>query len=332
MTIEELKDHCAQLEQQNAELTAKLNWFTEQLRLSQHRQFGASSEKTLPAEQLSLFNEAEAESKPDLPEPTVETITYQRKKQQGHREAILEDLPVETIEYRLPPEEQICPNCGGPQHEMSTEVRQELKFIPAQVVVVKHVRYIYSCRRCEREEINTPVVTAPAPSPVIPGSLASPSSVAYIMNSKYVEGLPLYRLEQALSRLGVDLSRQSMANWMILGADRWLSQIYDRLHEHLLKLDVAHADETTLQVLHEDGRAANSKSYMWLYRSGRYGPPIILFNYQTTRAGKHPQQFLSGFKGYLHVDGYAGYNGLPDVILSGCWSVSGKIKGTISGQ
>lgn len=81
---------------------------------------------------------------------------------------------METIEYRLPPEEQVCPNCGGPLHEMSTEVRQELKVIPAQVKIVKHVRYIYSCRRCEREDISTPVVTAKAPSPVIPGSLASP--------------------------------------------------------------------------------------------------------------------------------------------------------------
>ena len=321
MSIEELKDHCAQLEQQNAELTAKLNWFMEQFRLGKHKQFGSSSEKTAPGqEQLSFFNEAEAEAKPDLSEPTVETITYKRKKQQGHREAILKDLPVETIEYRLPEEEQICPNCSGPLHEMSAEVRQELKFIPAQVVVVKHVRYVYACRRCEREEITTPVVTAPAPSPVIPGSLASPSSVAYIMNSKYVEGMPLYRLEQALARLGVELSRQSMANWMILGADRWLTPLYDRLHELLLEQDVLQADETTLQVLHEDGRAANTKSFMWLYRSGRYGPAIVLFDYQTTRAGKHPRQFLSGFKGYLQVDGYAGYDGLPDAILCSCWA------------
>jgi len=327
MTPEELQERCSELEQQNArleqqntELAAKLDWLMEQLRLNKHRQFGSSSERTLPAEQLSLFNEAEAEAKPELPEPTIETITYKRKKQQGHREAVLKDLPVEIIEYRLPEEEQICPDCGGPQHEMGTEVRQELKFIPAQVVVVRHVRYIYSCRRCEREAITTPVVTAPAPLPVIPGSLASPSAVAFIMNGKYVDSLPLYRQEQQLERLGVELSRQSMANWMILGADRWLARIYDRLHEHLLKLDILHADETTLQVLHEDGRAANTKSYMWLYRSGRYSPPIVLFDYQTTRAGKHPRQFLAGFKGYLHIDGYDGYNGLSDVILAGCWS------------
>jgi transposase len=225
MTLEELQECYAQLEQQynqleqqntaldqrNAELTAQMNWLMEQLRLNKHRQFGASSEKTVPGqEQLSFFNEAEAEAQPDLAEPTVETVTYQRRKQQGHREAILKDLPVETIEYRLPEEEQVCPNCEGPLHEMSTEVRQELKFIPAQVVVVKHVRYVYACRRCERDEISTPVITAPAPAPVIPGSLASPSSVAYIMNQKYVDGLPLYRQEQQLSRLGVELYSASL--------------------------------------------------------------------------------------------------------------------------
>jgi len=140
-----------------------------------------------------LFNEAEKEAEPELAEPTVETITYKCRKQRGRREAMLKDLPVETIEYRLPPEEQVCPNCSGPLHEMSTEVGQEPKVIPAQVKIVKHVRYIYSCRRCEREDTSTPVVTAKAPAPVIPGSLASPSAVAYIMNNKYVDGLPLYR-------------------------------------------------------------------------------------------------------------------------------------------
>jgi len=168
MTIEELQKRCVQLERENAELTAKLNWFMEQFRLSKHRQFGSSSERTVPEQQqLSLFNEAEAEARLDLAEPTVETITYKRRKQRGHREAMLEDLPVETIEYRLPAEEQVCSCCGGTLHEMSTEVRQELQIIPAQMKVVKHIRYVYACRRCEREEINTPIVTAPAPSPVL---------------------------------------------------------------------------------------------------------------------------------------------------------------------
>ncbi|SHJ00312.1 Transposase [Desulfofundulus thermosubterraneus DSM 16057] len=329
MNIEELQSRCLQLEeqcrwleQQNAELTAKLNWFMEQLRLSKRRQFGVSSERTnsLEEEQLSLFNEAEVEARPEAVEPDLETITYQRRKGRSRREMNLENLPVEVVEHRLPEEERVCPCCGGPLHEMSTEIRQELKVIPAQVKVVKHVRYVYSCRRCEREEISTPVITAPIPAPILPGSPVSPSLLAYIMTQKYGAGLPLYRQEQQFKGLGIDLSRQTMANWVLHGANTWLTHIYDRLHEHLLKRDILHADETTLQVLQEPGREAATKSYLWLYRTGRDGPSIILCDYQTTRASKHPRRFLAGFKGYLHVDGYAGYNELPDVTLVGCWA------------
>lgn len=321
MTVEELQKRCVQLERENAELTAKLNWFMEQFRLSKQRQFGVSSERTAPEHrQLLLFNEAEVEAQAAPAEPTMETITYRRRKQRGHREMALENLPVETVEHRLPEGEQFCSCCGGPLHEMSTEVRQELQVIPAQVKVVKHVRYVYSCRRCEREEITTPIVTAPMPAPVLPGSLVSPSVMAYIMNQKYGEGLPLYRQEQQFAGLGIELSRQTLANWVLHGANNWLRLVYDRLHAYLLKRDILHADETTLQVLREPGRAAETKSFLWLYRTGREGPPIVLYEYQTTRASKHPRRFLAGFKGYLHVDGYAGYNDLPDITLVGCWA------------
>jgi len=318
-TNEELQNKCSQLEQQNAELTAKLKWYEEQYRLSQKKQFGASSEKSDP-NQLNLFNEAEVESKPPKPEPTMEEITYRRQKKQGQREELLKELPVETIEYRLPAEEQICSCCGENLHEMSTEVRKELKVIPAQVSVVEHVRHVYACRRCEEEEIKTPVVTAPMPQPVLAKSLVSPSVMAHIMTQKYVEGMPLYRQEQQLTRLGVGLSRQTLANWMLHGAERWLYPLHKRMHEILIKQDILHADETTLQVLREPNRPAESTSYMWLYRTGREGPPIVLYDYQTTRASKHPRKFLSDFKGYLHVDGYAGYNGLSDITLVGCWA------------
>ncbi|OPX87947.1 MAG: Transposase IS66 family protein [Pelotomaculum sp. PtaB.Bin104] len=318
-TIEELQNRCALLEQQNAQLQAKLTWFEEQFRLSRHQRFGSSSEKT-PADQMQLFNEAEVEAKPSVEEPTFEEVTYHRRKKQGQREQLLKDLPVETIEYRLPPEEQVCPCCGGALNEMSTEVRQEIKYIPAQINVVKHVRYIYACRRCEREDVKTPIIAAPMPAPVLPGSLVSPSAMSHIMTQKYVDGMPLYRQEQQLVRLGVDFSRQTMANWMLQGAQRWLKPLYERMHEHLLEQDILHADETTLQVLHEPGRPAESTSYLWLYRTGRAGPAIVLFDYQTTRASKHPRKFLEGFKGYLNVDGYAGYNGLPEVTLVGCWA------------
>lgn len=330
-TIEELQKRLEQLEKQNAELEAKLkkqneleaklHWLEEQLRLHQLKRFGTSSEKTNPDQlELTLFNETEAEATPNLPEPTMETIAYRRRKKRGHREMMLENLPVKTIEYRLSEEEQVCSCCGGNLHEMSTEVRQELEYIPAQVNVVKHVRHIYSCRRCEHEEIQTPIKTATMPKPVISGSLASPSIMAHIMSQKYVEGLPLYRQEKQFNRMGLALSRQTIANWMIQGADRWLHSLYDRLHQYLLKIDILHADETTLQVLREPGRSATSKSYLWLYRTGIEGPPIILYNYKETRAGENPKEFLSGFKGYLQVDGYAGYHKVPDVTLVGCWA------------
>ena len=317
--IEKLEIKCALQEQQITELQTKLNWYQEQFRLSQLKRFGRSSEQSNP-DQLQLFNEAESEAAPKAPEPTVEEITYRRRKQVGHREAQLESLPVETVSYQLPAEEQVCASCGEDLHQMSTEIRQEIKVIPAEVRVVKHVRHVYACRHCEREGTSVPVVTAPMPAPVLPGSIASPSSMAYIMSQKYVEGMPLYRQEQHLFRLGLDLSRQTMANWMIQGSERWLQFLYDRMHEHLLARDILHVDETTLQVLKEPGRPADSTSYMWLYRTGRLGPAIILYDYQTTRAGKHPRRFLTGFKGYLHVDGYAGYQGLPHITLVGCWA------------
>jgi transposase len=329
-TIEELLKRLEMLEKQNAELEAKLKeknelevkvkQLEEQLRLLQHNRFGTSSEKTLPG-QLELFNEIENESNPEIPEPELESITYKRRcKKRGHREAMLENLPVETIEYRLPTEEQVCSCCGGALHEMSTEVRQELVYIPAELIVKKHVRYVYSCRHCEHEEIETPIKTASMPKPAIPGSLASPSILSHIMTQKYIEGLPLYRQEKQFNRMGVNLSRQTFANWMIIGAERWLGVLYDRMHILLQMLDILHADETTLQVLNEPDRPATSKSYLWLYRTGRVGPHIILYDYQETRAGENPKNFLNDFKGYLQVDGYAGYHKVADVTLVGCWS------------
>ena len=159
-TIEELQKRCDTLEQQKAIMVAKLKWFEEQFRLIQQRRFGSSSEQS-NTDQLELFNDAEAEASPlQHVEPTIETVTYKSKKQRGQRKTLLENLPTETVEYRLSEEEQVCLCCAGDLHEMSKEVRQKLKIIPAKVTVVNHVRYVYACRRCEREEINPPIVTA----------------------------------------------------------------------------------------------------------------------------------------------------------------------------
>ena len=272
LTIEELEQKTAKLEQQNAELSTKLKWYEEQFRLAQQKRFGASSEKTHPDQlELNLFNEAEMLATPASEEPDIETVTYSRKKSAGSREAKLDQFPVETITYALPEEEQVCTCCGGVLHEMSTETRNEIAVIPAEVKVTRHVRQVYSCRRCEREEIRTPIVTAPMPKPIYPGSLASPSIMAYVMSQKYVDSQPLYRQEQQFARLGLTISRQTLANWMMYGADQWLSLLTDRMREHLLNQDILHADETTLQVLREPGKSAEAQSYLWLYRTGRDG-------------------------------------------------------------
>jgi transposase len=317
-TIENLQAENWLLKEEKAQLEVKLKWFEEQNRLHLNKIFGSSSEKTSP-EQISIFNEAESEAKPEIPEPAVEQITYKRKKKQGQREEMLKDLPVETIEYCLPEEKQNC-DCGGSLHIMSKEVRKELKIVPAQVSVVEHVQYIYSCRDCEINNTNTTVKIAKMPAPPIPKSIASSSAIAYVMSEKFVKSIPLYRQEQEWQRMGIEISRQNMANWMIQSSDRWLTPIYNRMREHLLQKNILHADETTLQVLKEPGRNADSNSYMWLYRTGRDEPPIVLYDYQTTRAGKHPTKFLKDFKGYLHTDGYSGYNLVSEITLVGCWA------------
>ncbi|ANB60157.1 IS66 family transposase [Anoxybacteroides amylolyticum] len=320
LTTEEYEAQVARLEQQVAELSAKLKWYEEQFRLAQKKRFGASSEKTDPNQlELDLFNEAEVLATPKGEEPPMEKITYERRKPAGPRTAKLDHLPVETVTYELNEDERVCSCCGNPLHEMSSETRHEIAIIPAQVKVVQHVRKVYACRRCEREEIRTPIVTAPMPNPIYPGSLASPSSMAYVMTQKYVDSQPLYRQEQQFSRLGLSISRQTLANWMMYGAE-WLSLLTDRMREHLLKQDILHADETTLQVLREPGKSAETQSYLWLYRTGRMGPPIVLYDYKPTRNGEHPRNFLSGFRGYLHVDGYSGYHKVQGVTLVGCWA------------
>ena len=311
---------CAELESEVTALRKQVQWFEEQIRLAQHRRFGASSERSDPA-QLHLFNEVEAAavSAVDAP-PEDPLIATRKKKERGQRDAALKNFPVERVEYRLPPAEQQCQACNGPLHEMGEEVRRELKVIPAEVKVVEHVRIKYSCRTCDREATTTPIVTAPMPRPVYPGSLASASLMADILHQKFTLGLPLYRQEQDWARRGVPLSRQTMANWVLFAAHTWLAPLFQELHRRLLMRDILHADETTVQVLQEAGREAHTKSYMWLYRTGREQPGIVLYEYQKTRSSAHPRLFLAGYQGYLHVDGYAGYHDLPQVTLAGCWS------------
>ena len=315
--------HIAAQQQQIETLQSRVAFFEEQFNLLKHKQFGSSSETTVA--QALLFNEAELAQDSDTPQADTDadaetqTVAAHTRQRRG-RKGLPDTLPTERIEYTLAVEERICPCCNGPLHAMSTESREELEFIPAQIKRIEHVRHVYGCRACERTAEQATIVTAPAPKPPIPKSYASANLLAHIITAKFVYGLPLYRLESQFALLDVSLPRSMSSLWMIRSAER-LERIYGRLQHHLRRRSVLHADETTVQVLREPGREAQTKSFMWLYRSaGADGPPIVLFDYQTGRGGEYPRTFLTGFRGYLHVDGYAGYEGMAHVTLAGCWA------------
>jgi len=312
-----------------ARLNQQVQWLMEQMRLSKHRQYGASSEKS-SYEQLSLFNEAEATADANVAEPElVEVERHYRKKKRESGDRLPADLPVEVVEHDLPRDEQVCPECGGDLHVMGRETRRELKLIPAKAVIVEHVRKVYACRDCEKDSCGVPIRKAPMDEPVMKGIFASPEAVAYIMTQKFVMGAPLYRQEQDWNRYGVMLSRQTMSNWLIRCAEDYLAPIFEALREIMLEYSPAlHADETTLQVLHEPDKTAQSKSCMWLYRTSGYNRhgirmpmPITLYDYQPDKKAIRPEAFLKSYKGYLHTDGYAAYHSLPeDIIIVGCWA------------
>ena len=308
--------------EQIAELKQQVQWLTEQFRLSRHKQFGASSEQT-DSGQLSLFNEVEQTADLSTPEPEItEVKAHYRKKTRLITDKLPEDLPVEIVEHELPVEERVCPDCGGPLHKMGEDFREELKIIPAKAVIVRHVRHVYACRHCEASSDRAPVIKANMPKPVIKGGFASPESVAHIAVQKFVMGSPLYRQEREWAQNGILLSRQTMSNWLIKACEDWLEPIYRGMKRRLCTHQVLHADETTLQVLHEDGKPAHSKSYMWLYRtSGEAKRQIVLYDYQRDRKYIHPEDFLKDFSGFLHADGYDGYHKLPgQITVVGCWA------------
>jgi transposase len=311
-----------------SELESRVDVLMEALRLARHRQFGASSEKSQDTlmEQLSfLFNEAEVFSAAEKAEAENLTVVAAHKRHKKHEytlDSIPEGIETRQVEHRLEGEDLVCPQCGDTLTEIGTEVVRTLEIIPAQMVVREDVYYTYACQNCNKEDIETPVVKAPREKNIIPGSFATPEAIAHIMTQKFVMGSPLYRQEQEINRKGIKLSRQTMSNWILKATEDYLAPVYKQLHKELLKRDVLHADETTLQVLHEPGRTPQSDSYMWLYRtSGDTDKPIVLYEYQPGRGAKHPKEFLAGYKGYLHTDGYAGYHDLgEDITVVGCWA------------
>ncbi len=301
------------------EQACKIQWFYEQIRDNNRRLYGQSSEQVAP-EQLNFFNEAEAISNEKLKEPEIEEITYRRKKKKGKREIDLSALPEEVIVYELDESECNCPNCSGTLEKFGQEERHTLEYIPASFKHIREITVKYICRECQKND-ETTIVRAKAPKALITGSIASPSLVAGVMNGKYVNAMPLYRQEKEFKRNGIFINRQNMANWVILCANRYFETIYERMRESLLTRDVLAADETTPQVLKEPDRKPSTDSYMWVYRTVEKEKPVVLFDYQMTRAKKHPENFLGDFKGYLHCDGYQCYHALSkDIIIVGCFS------------
>mgnify|MGYP002522799461 FL=1 len=312
------------LENTIKDLQNQVSNLTEMILLLRKEKFGSSSEKTSTQieGQLSLFNEAEVEMDPNSQEPFIERkdCIYKRKTKTT-REELLKDLPVEEVPCMIHPDDMVCDQCGSALREIGyVKVRDELEYIPAKVKVIRYMQQACECPACKHK--GKPFIRkAFTPKSVLNHSLASPSSVARVMYQKYVNSVPLYRQEKDWEQIGIGLSRATMANWIIRSSEDHLKPVVDRLKQELMSRDILHCDETPVQVLKEDGKKPQTKSYMWLYRSGNDGKhPIVLYDYQPSRNGDHAVKYLKDFKGYVHSDGYSGYNKLTDITRVGCWA------------
>lgn len=281
----------------------------EELRLLIHKRFGASSEKADP-DQLHLFNEAEAAAAPsdgaEVPEIATEITVPEHTRQKRGRKPLPALLPRVRIEHDIPDADKVCP-CGCTLSRIGEDTSEQLDIEPAKIQVLQHVRFKYACRACEGSAHDGPaVMIAPVPAQPIPKSNASPGLLAHIVTAKFVDGLPLYRQTTMFARIGVDLGRGTMANWMIRAGELVIPLI-NLMGEAQLGYDVLQMDETTVQVLKEEGRAAEAKSRMWVRRGGPPETPVILFDYDPSRAGAVAVRLLQDYKGFLQTDGYSAY-------------------------
>ena len=315
-TSNALLQRIAELEKQVSELESRNVYLEEQFRLAQQKQFGKSAEGH-PG-QGELFNELEVETEVVEAEEPTQEIKLARKK--PVRKPLPANLPREVVIHDISAADKVCDCCGGALHQMGQEVSEKLEFIPAQVKVIEHVRLKYSCRACDKHSTLVKVHIAPVPASPIPKGVATASLLSQIITSKYQYGLPLYRQESMFEQYGIEMSRKTMADWM-MKCSSLLQPLYGKLREILLEQAVIQADETTLKVLKEE----KATCYMWLYATGtdapnnRDIPNIVLYDYQPSRAGQCAVDFLDGFNGYLQVDGYAGY-GKTQATLAGCWA------------
>ena len=310
------------------ETNEKMQKLMEQLVLSKQERFGRSSEKMEDTCQIRfmevdgnivLFNEAEAVCDLTLEEPQdLEPPSSKSSKRKGKKESDLSGIPVRRIDHYLSEEELTAEFGAGGWKQLPDAISKKYNFIQAKVEVEEHHIGVYASKTDEH------MVKADHPRALLHGSLVSPSIAAAIINGKYVNAVPLYRLEQEFSRYGLTITRQNMANWCIRLGEEYLSVLYDYLHKELYSYHVIQADETPVLV-NRDGRKAGSKSYMWVYRSGHLykDKQIVLYEYQLTRNASHPRQFLKDFSGICVTDGYQVYHTLEkekeELTIAGCW-------------
>ena len=320
-----------QLEAITKELHAsneKMQLLMEQVILGKQNRFGRSSEKMEDTSQICFreidgtiifFNEAEAVCDLNAAEPdALELKSPKQPKRKGKKEADLSGLPVRRIDHYLSEEELEAEFGVRGWKQLPDAISRKYHFVPAKAEVEEHHIGVYASKTDEH------MVKADHPKALLHGSLVSPSLGAAIINGKYVNAVPLYRLEQEFQRYGLQITRQNMANWCIRLAEEYLSILYDYLHKELYFYHVIQADETPVLVNH-DGRKAGSKSWMWVYRSGHLyqKQQIVLYEYQQTRNASHPREFLKGYDGICVTDGYQVYHTLEkeleELTIAGCW-------------
>src|SRR5690606_39079123 len=278
----------------------------EQIVLSRRRQFGRSSELSA---QFRLFDEAdtqaadttEADDVVPLPPASLQALTPHKPVARGKRTPLPIALPRIDIVHDLPEAERACA-CGTPRVEIGQDISEQLDIIPMQIRVLRHIRKRYACPGGDAAP-----VTAPVPAQVLPKSNASGDLLAMLLTVKYVDGLPLARFEHVLARSGVTVPRQTLARWVI-GSARALQPLHNLLRDHLLASPIIHMDETTVQVLGEPGKAASSRSYMWVQTGGPPDRLVVIYDYDASRSGQVPLRLLEGWRGHLMTDGYEGYN------------------------
>ena len=326
--IMSLQDQTEALTKEVHDLNDKMQLMLEQIVLAKKDRFGRSSEKMDDAAQIRFmevdgtivfFNEAEAVCDLDAPEPQDLSADKKRgRKKPGKKEEDLSGLKVNVIGHYLSEEELIREFGEEGWYQLEDTISRRYKFIPASVGVDEHHIGVYKSRK------DGHMLRAPHPKGLLHASPVSSTLAAAIMNGKYVNAVPLYRLEKEFERYGLSITRQNMANWMIRLSEEYLSVLYDYLHKLLYDYHVIQADETTCLV-NRDGRAAGAKSYMWVYRTGYLytDKQIVLYEYQKTRNAAHPRKFLSGFKGICVTDGYQVYRTIEkereDLTIAGCW-------------